>query len=90
MLGVELVDGIDARGLQRPARAGLIVNAVNPTTLRLVPPITVTDDEIDEAVAMITASIALGDAGDRRAGGRHVTRHLLDVTDCHPDESARS
>ncbi|MBG7606273.1 MAG: aspartate aminotransferase family protein, partial [Actinobacteria bacterium] len=34
---------------------GLIVNAVSPTTIRLVPPITVTDSEVDEAVAMISA-----------------------------------
>ncbi len=32
---------------------GLIVNAVNGSTIRLVPPITVSDDEIDEAVALI-------------------------------------
>ena len=36
---------------------GLIVNAVSPTTIRLVPPITVTDSEIDEAVAMISAAL---------------------------------
>jgi 4-aminobutyrate aminotransferase-like enzyme len=32
---------------------GLIVNAVNGSTIRLVPPITVSDDEIDEAVTLI-------------------------------------
>ena len=30
--------------------AGLVVNAVTPTALRLAPPLTVSDDEIDEAV----------------------------------------
>ncbi len=58
MLGVELVEGIDARATCADLLGlGLIVNAVTPTTLRLVPPITVTDDEIDEAVAMIAASL---------------------------------
>jgi 4-aminobutyrate aminotransferase-like enzyme len=58
MLGVELAEGIDARAICADLLGlGLIVNAVTPTTLRLVPPITVTDDEIDEAVAMIAASL---------------------------------
>lgn len=63
MLGAALADGLDARSIYSDLLdAGLIVNAVNASTIRLVPPITVTDDEIDEAVAMIGAAIA-------RAGG---------------------
>jgi acetylornithine/succinyldiaminopimelate/putrescine aminotransferase len=58
MLGVELAEGIDAKAIYGDLLGlGLIVNAVTPTTLRLVPPITVTDDEIDEAMAMIAASL---------------------------------
>ncbi len=58
MLGVELAEGIDAKAVYADLLGlGLIVNAVTPTTLRLVPPITVSDDEIDEAVAMIAASL---------------------------------
>jgi acetylornithine/N-succinyldiaminopimelate aminotransferase len=58
MLGVELAEGIDAKAIYSDLLGlGLIVNAVTPSTLRLVPPITVTDDEIDEAIAMITASL---------------------------------
>ncbi len=34
---------------------GLVVNAVTPSALRLAPPLTVSDAEIDEAVAMIAA-----------------------------------
>jgi acetylornithine/N-succinyldiaminopimelate aminotransferase len=80
MLGVELVEGIDAKAIYTDLLGlGLIVNAVTPSTLRLVPPITVTDDEIDEAIAMITASLesALdldeqdtgeGDTGDEATG----------------------
>jgi acetylornithine/N-succinyldiaminopimelate aminotransferase len=56
MLGVELAPGIDARVVYADLLdRGLIVNAVSPTTIRLVPPITVTDSEVDEAVAMISA-----------------------------------
>ncbi len=59
MLGVELAEGIDAKAVYTDLLdRGLIVNAVTATTLRLVPPITVTDAEIDEAVALIAASLA--------------------------------
>ena len=52
MLGVELAEGIDAKAVYTDLLdRGLVVNAVTATTLRLVPPITVTDAEIDEAVA---------------------------------------
>jgi acetylornithine/succinyldiaminopimelate/putrescine aminotransferase len=67
MLGVELAEGIDAKAIYIDLLGlGLIVNAVTPTTLRLVPPITVTDEEVDEAVAMIAASLAgaLGEGND--------------------------
>jgi len=58
MLGVELRVGIDARAVYADLLdQGLIVNAVDPSTIRLVPPITVTDDEIDEAVALIAAAL---------------------------------
>jgi acetylornithine/succinyldiaminopimelate/putrescine aminotransferase len=54
MLGAELVEGLDAkRAVTDLLDAGLVVNAVTPTTIRLLPPLTVSDDEIDEAVAMI-------------------------------------
>jgi acetylornithine/N-succinyldiaminopimelate aminotransferase len=58
MLGVELTPGLDAKAIYLDLLdLGLIVNAVGPTTLRLLPPITVSDDEIDEAVAMIVAVV---------------------------------
>jgi len=37
---------------------GLVVNAVNDSTLRLAPPLLVTDDEIDEAVAILAEVLA--------------------------------
>jgi predicted acetylornithine/succinylornithine family transaminase len=38
--------------------AGLVVNAVTPTSLRFAPSLLVTDDEIDEAVTILTAVLA--------------------------------
>lgn len=53
LLAVEL-DGHDASAVHRRLLDdGLITNAVSPTALRLAPPLTVTDDEIDEAVEKI-------------------------------------
>jgi acetylornithine/N-succinyldiaminopimelate aminotransferase len=53
LLGVEL-DGPDAREVAAAALdAGLIVNGVTPTTLRLAPSLLVSDDEIDTAVDIL-------------------------------------
>ena len=35
-----------------------MVNAVTPTALRLAPPLLVSDDEIDEAVALLASVLA--------------------------------
>jgi acetylornithine/N-succinyldiaminopimelate aminotransferase len=59
MLGVELADGLDARAIYADLLAhGLIVNAVNPATIRLVPPITVSDEEVDEALQLLAEALA--------------------------------
>jgi acetylornithine/N-succinyldiaminopimelate aminotransferase len=53
LLAAELEAG-DAPALyRRLLEDGLVTNAVTPTALRVAPPLTVSDDEIDEAVAMI-------------------------------------
>lgn len=58
LLAVELSDGRDAREIQsKLLAAGLVVNAVSSSALRLAPPITVSGSEIDEAVAMIAQVI---------------------------------
>ena len=50
LLAAELAHGLDAKAVADAALAdGLVVNAVTPTALRLAPPLTVTDAEIDEA-----------------------------------------
>ena len=54
LLGAQLTTGHDASAVARTLLdEGLIVNAVNATTLRLAPPLTVSDSEIAEAVALI-------------------------------------
>lgn len=59
ILGVQLVEGIDAPAVyRRLTELGLICNAVNASTLRLLPPLTVTDDELIEAVGLITQALA--------------------------------
>jgi predicted acetylornithine/succinylornithine family transaminase len=59
LLAAELANGADAKAayttlLQR----GVVTNAVTATALRLAPPITVTYEEIDEAVAVIGEVLA--------------------------------
>jgi acetylornithine/N-succinyldiaminopimelate aminotransferase len=59
LLGVQLTDGLVAKDVYvKLLDAGLVVNAVNDTTIRLAPPITVSTAEMDEAIAMIAAVLA--------------------------------
>ena len=54
LLAAELAPGIDAKVVaMRCLEAGLVVNAVTPTALRLAPPLLVSDAEIDEAVGIL-------------------------------------
>ncbi len=58
LLAAEL-DGHEAPvGYRRLLEDGLITNAVSPTALRLAPPLTVEDREIDEAVGLIGAALS--------------------------------
>jgi acetylornithine/succinyldiaminopimelate/putrescine aminotransferase len=55
LIAAELDDGIDAVAIARACLdAGLVVNAVTPTALRCAPSLLVTDDEIGDAVAILT------------------------------------
>lgn len=59
LLGAQLVEGIDAKEVYSGCLArGLVVNAVNSSTIRLAPPLMVSDDEIDEAVGIIDEVLA--------------------------------
>ena len=59
LIAAELADGRDAKAAYTDLLArGLITNAVTGTALRFAPPMTVTDAEIDEAVAIVTEVLA--------------------------------
>ena len=54
LLAAELSDGRDAKAAYTHLlELGLVTNAVTPTSLRFAPPLTVSEAEIDEAVAMV-------------------------------------
>jgi acetylornithine/succinyldiaminopimelate/putrescine aminotransferase len=54
LLAAELANGTDAKAVySQLLDAGLVTNAVTPTSLRFAPPLTVSEDELDEAVAII-------------------------------------
>jgi acetylornithine/N-succinyldiaminopimelate aminotransferase len=54
LLAAELAPGYDAAVVTRACLdAGVVVNGVTPTALRLAPSLLVTDAEIEEAVAII-------------------------------------
>jgi acetylornithine/N-succinyldiaminopimelate aminotransferase len=58
MLGVGLGEGIEAAAVGADLlERGLIVNVPEPGTLRLLPPLTVESDQIERAVAMISAAL---------------------------------
>ena len=58
LLAAELAGG-RARELTAAALArGLVVNAVTPTAVRLAPPLLVSDEEIDEALAILAGLLA--------------------------------
>ena len=54
LLAVELADGGDAKAAySQLLHLGLVTNAVTATALRFAPPLTVSEAELDEAVAMV-------------------------------------
>ena len=73
LVAVELEPGVDAKAVQAQClAAGLVTNAVTPTALRLAPPLTVSGEEIDEALAILRAVLgaqpATEDAEDAEGG----------------------
>ncbi len=64
MLGVEL-DGVDARAVMTACfERGLLLNAVGDSVLRLLPPLVITDEDVDEAVGVIGEALrAVREAG---------------------------
>jgi acetylornithine/succinyldiaminopimelate/putrescine aminotransferase len=57
MVAIDVRDGLDATELARRAllEQRLVVNATGPATIRLEPPLIVSDEEVDEAVARLGA-----------------------------------
>jgi acetylornithine/succinyldiaminopimelate/putrescine aminotransferase len=57
MLAIDVGDGVDAPGLARRAllEQRLVVNATGPGTIRLEPPLIVSEQQIDDAVARLGA-----------------------------------
>jgi len=59
LLGVELVAGVDSGSVYGACLAdGLVVNAVNASTIRMAPPLNVTRSHVDEAVSIFTGALA--------------------------------
>jgi acetylornithine/N-succinyldiaminopimelate aminotransferase len=64
LLAAELGGGRPARAAAASAlAAGLLVNPVTPSAIRLAPSLLVTDDEVDEAVAVLAAILAATPVG---------------------------
>ncbi len=64
LLAVQLADSISAKEIERQClAAGLVVNALAEHTIRLVPPLIVTEDECSEAVQILTEAVGEA-AGD--------------------------
>ncbi len=59
LMGVELEAPVAAAAVDAGLAAGVVLNAVRPSTLRLAPPLTLTDDEATEALARTAAAIAV-------------------------------
>ncbi len=58
LLAAEL-DGLPSKEVAAAAlERGLILNAVTPTALRFAPPLTVTEDEVDRALAIVAEALA--------------------------------
>jgi predicted acetylornithine/succinylornithine family transaminase len=57
MLAIDVAAGVDAPGLARRAllEQRLVLNATGPATIRLEPPLIVSEEEVDEAVARLGA-----------------------------------
>ncbi len=59
LLGVELASGVVAADVTAGClESGLIVNAVNASTIRLAPPLTVSEAEIDEAAEILSGVVS--------------------------------
>ncbi|MFN2583089.1 MAG: acetylornithine transaminase [Candidatus Dormibacteria bacterium] len=58
MLGIALSEDVAPRVVTAALRRGLILNAVGERTLRLLPPLVLTHDDVDEAMQRLRAAFA--------------------------------
>ena len=91
LLAAELAEGRDAKDVYAELLGrGLVVNAVTPTALRFAPPLTVTDDEIDEAVAILADVLAMTRHSPRgHRPRRRRAAHVLDSPSAPIDSLGR-
>jgi acetylornithine/N-succinyldiaminopimelate aminotransferase len=58
MIGVALREGVEAAAVARAAlEAGLVVNAPNPSTIRLLPALTISADEVALGLERLGAAL---------------------------------
>ncbi len=68
LLAAQLEPGGDAKSVAAAALdAGLVVNAVSPTAVRLAPSLLVQDEELDEAVSILSGVMGTGTGQERGA-----------------------
>ena len=58
LLALQMVDNRAAAVVAEAAANGLLLNAVRPNTLRFMPPLTTSRDEVDKAIAILDAVFA--------------------------------
>jgi predicted acetylornithine/succinylornithine family transaminase len=58
LIGMEMTKEIAAPTVRECLDNGLLLNAVRPNTIRFMPPLTVTNAEIDKAVSILDAALA--------------------------------
>jgi len=64
MVGVGLVEGVDSGEVAAAAlEEGLVVNAPNPSTIRLLPPLTIGPEEVDEGLRLLRSALDATVAG---------------------------
>ncbi len=67
LVAIEFDQELAQRVLEAALERGLLVNAVKPTALRFMPPLIVTETEIDEAVGILDAALAAAHTGARQS-----------------------
>jgi len=57
LVAVELTEDIGARALSLSNEAGVLFNMVKPNTLRLMPPLNISPEDVDEGVARLEQAL---------------------------------